>query len=135
MMHALMGRVVLVHKVFKRHCSGNGIKSWDAVPANGRPGWVVGERWLQVGSAYDSAYDGRVWCPRKGCATHCLLVAYWPSMKPVRVLDDGYEIAHRTIYPYRTLFPWSLGSRELLRKEMSDWPRDSKGRWVKKEKE
>jgi len=133
-MHNLMGRIVVVNKVLRRHYSVEDVRSWEASDAGGRPGWVVGERWLQVGSVdYDHDY-GHIWTPRKGRATHCLLVCYWPSMRSVKVPDDGYEIAPKTIYPYVTPQPWPEDSRELMRKEMSDWPRDAKGCWVRKER-
>jgi len=127
-----MGKIVIVHKIFKR-CHLNSRRSWEPQPAEGRPGWVVGERWVQEGLVCKDLDYGNVWTqtdPNK----HCLLVTYWPNMKPVRVPDDGYELAAPTIYPYQTPQPWPQSWRDNLRKEMSEWPRDIKGRWAKKER-
>ena len=136
--HSLMGKIVIVRKIFKRafKCckSGGGVSSWESFKAEGRPGWVVGERWLPVGCIEHDCDYGNTWVqlpdhkPR-----HCLLVTYWPTMNPVRVPDNGYELAHPTIYPYHYQPYWPQGAREFARDMMRDWPRDEKGRWVRKE--
>lgn len=132
-----MGQVVLVDKVFERDSrlrpDSRQVydKTWHIVEAQGRPGWVVGERWLQDGhSSYDYEY-GNVWTS-KGQRHHCLLVVYWPTMKPVKVPDDGYRVVAECIRPFPNTDTWPLAARESLRIEMADWPRDEKGRWVKK---
>jgi len=137
----LMGRVVLVHKIFKRdyvaqstgYCHNVG---WKSTQAEGRPGWVVGERWLQEGTLCSSQFNEEAiptWERKDGVAIHCILVCYWPTTKPVRVPLDGYELALDTIKPYPPVdYPWAPADRERVSKEMKAWPRDAKGRWVRK---
>ena len=43
---------------------------------------------------------------------------------------DGCEIT--CIKPYLLSSNWSNEERIALRNEMADWPRDEKGKWVKK---
>jgi hypothetical protein len=137
----LMGKVVVVEKVYRRidlEPARNGHVSttkmgWEVIDAVLRPGWVVGERWLQAGTAYHGDYDDPASWTRGDVSYHCLLVAYWPSMKPVRVPVDGFKLADG-VAPYRTPgWPYTERHRKEMRKEMADWPRDVKGRWVKKE--
>ncbi len=136
---ALMGKIVIVDKLYQRNFEiwGNNQlgtrKFWVKVNGDERAGWVVGERWLQDGvSANDFDY-GNQWTP-DGVVHHCLLVAYWPSMKAVRVPMDGYRIAPETEKPYSpgAETSWPPSAREYASKEMQEWPRDKKGRWVKK---
>jgi hypothetical protein len=136
----LMGQVVLVNRVYVRNVeygnSYNGYRKkwWGVEPAEGRPGWVVGERWLHDGAAsWDSDY-GWEWSRKKDSTPHhCLLVCYWPTMRPVQVPMDGYELAPETTKPYPPVQPrWPESALEFARKEMADWPRDEKGRWRKK---
>ena len=129
----LMGQVVLVDKVYRRDAERvmrGTRKTWRVADADGRPGWVVGERWLHDGVAdYDPEYGS--WTS-KGGSHHCLLVVYWPTMKPVQVPPDGYRLAPETVKPYRPVqSQWSDSDRERLSADMRNWPRDEKGRWVK----
>lgn len=133
----LMGKVVLVHQVFKRSYEGLGgpeYRTWKPVQAQSRPGWVVGERWLQDGHAFfDSAEVGVSWRRKLGHSVHCLLVTYWPTMKPVKVPLDGFKLAPETTKPYPPVDgSWTEENRKSLREEMKDWPRDERGRWLKK---
>lgn len=129
-----MGKVVLVHKHYVRRPETDNRRVWVIEDAEGRPGWVVGERWLQDGwTEFDYEY-GNTWTRDKKTLTkHCLLVCYWPTMNPVRVPMDGYELAPDTVRPYPPVDVWPQSARDNLRKEMSNWPRDSKGRWKKKQ--
>lgn len=131
----LMGKVVLVHWELKRQ-QGTPVvpnyRFWEAKKAFSRPGWVVGERWLQSGTVVSDFGVGSVWQRRPdSSSTHCLLVVYWPTMKPVRVPLDGFEIAPETVRPYPPdTGPYTEDYRKRLREEMQGWPRDEKGRWV-----
>jgi len=130
----LMGRVVLVDRVFNRAYPGTDSenrygKIWRACEAKGRPGWVVGERWLQNGATRYSHMGGPMNWERKGASVHCLLVAYWPTMKPVRVPLDGYRTAPEGVKPEAGV--WTDEDRKFLRSEMRGWPRNKLGRWEK----
>lgn len=138
-MAGLMGAVVIVHEVYKREKRFAGTPprrevKWEAVRVEGRPGWVVGERWLQDGIVryYNSYEDPPEWKPN-GTTHHCLLICYWPTLRPVCVPMWGYLLAGETVQPYPPVHPifdkdWRACQREI----MEAWPRDEKGRWVKK---
>lgn len=141
----LMGKIILVdhvlHRQFMMDHGNSTEKTWVRMAAEGRPGWVVGERWLQQGSScWGYGGSSPTW-REEGKRIHCLLVCYWPPMKPVFVAFnddadwplDNYRIAPATTKPYRTELPWMSKHREMMRDEMKDWPRDARGRWVKKE--
>lgn len=135
-MNELMGKIVLVDQVFERVCNRDSDyyedRGWKVVDAAGRPGWVVGRRYLQKGTVtYDRDY-GPTWKRISGHSTHALLVVYWPTMRPVRVPFDGYRLAPDTARPYCSASLWTLKYREYMRKETQDWPRDKQGRWMKK---
>lgn len=82
---SLMGRVVLVDKVYKRQADyqsqGNSAhKFWSPIVAEGRPGWVVGERHLQEGIAPDTVrpfQTNYIWTTRdhQGLRDE---MQYWP---------------------------------------------------------
>jgi len=134
----LMGKIVLVDRVFKRTYLGEDSrnrykKAWKDCSAEGRPGWVVGERWIQNGANCYAYGDEPVDWEREGPTVHCFLVVYWPTMRAVRVPLDGYRLAPSTVLPYPPVQPgWLEEQRKYLRDLMSNWPRDSKRRWVKK---
>jgi hypothetical protein len=134
----LMGKVVLVNKVYIRTqpmCDDRRLckKVWQAQEAVGRPGWVVGERWIQNGATkWYGSDDPPVWHVES--CIHVLLVAYWPTMKPVYVPFDGCQPASLTVQPYAARCAWSERDREVMRNEMKGWPRDEKGRWKKKDR-
>lgn len=129
-----MGKVVLVDRIFERQGGGYEYRErwWKDVPAEGRPGWIVGERWLQAGSVYLDSECGPSWERKPGRATHCLLVAYWPTMRPVRVPLDSYRLAPETVKPYPSEFQWTESARKYVSVETKNQPRDEKGRWRKK---
>jgi len=48
----MMGKIVLVDRVYRRdweNIKDGTRKTWHVADAEGRPGWVVGERWLHDG--------------------------------------------------------------------------------------
>jgi len=130
----MMGKIVLVDRVYRRdweNIKDGTRKTWHVADAEGRPGWVVGERWLHDGVADYDPEHGFAWTSR-GVSHHCLLVVYWPTMNPVQVPPDGYRLAPETVKPYRPVqSQWSDSDRERLSADMRNWPRDEKGRWVK----
>lgn len=132
-MAGLMGAIVIVREVYKRRNRFDGERSWEETEAEDRPGWVVGERWLQDGVVHYNGYDAPPEWKPNGTTHHCLLVSYWPTLRPVRVPMWGYLLADETQYPYPPVQPvyneeWRTFQRDMMR----DWPRDEKGRWVKK---
>ena len=132
----LMGKLVLVDWVYKRegeYKDDHAKKCWRRTQAVGRPGWVVGQRHLQQGvTHYGYADEGPTW-KQTGPATPCLLVAYWPTMRPVMVPLDGWRPAPDTVRPYMSSsIVWPASCRKSLRDEMAHWPRDKAGRWGKK---
>lgn len=148
----LMGEIVLVDHAYARAYFDNNRKGWTRGRAEGRPGWVVGERWLQTGCVcegdYEYEYEAGVasYCTsypnvfhEEEKRKHCLLVCYWPTMKPEFVPSDrdikypepSYRLAPKYIKPYFTGSPWTPTCRDMQREYMEDWPRDAKGRWTK----
>lgn len=135
--YELMGKVVLVRKRFIRVYDRTlraERKTWGVSLSSGRPGWVVGERWLQDGcTRYDQLY-GNAWDSKGTKRHHALLVCFWPNMRPAYVPMDGYEVASKNIFPYPTPQEgWTEGCKQKQRILMENWPRDEKGRWAKKE--
>lgn len=139
-MVALMGRKVLVEAILKREFAPhsendkNG-KEWREHENAPRVGWVVGFRWLLDGYTKFSGFGGDdppvfMETGRK----FAILVAFWPTMKPVpatrlRELSDPTSMPES---PNELIPPDKEYLSDLMRKEMAGWPRDSKGRWVKK---
>lgn len=174
----LMGKMVLVSKVLERQQSYEKkpdklvSKWWEEKEIESRTGWVVGFRTLQEGyvkpgspprQMFDGQEDGGdpdEW--RTTGVKKCLLVAFWPTEKPVHVPLDGYTrvsrggryIAHldpewirkggsgckveKAPEPYTTAGGWRENpewrkkNAEFMKGEMKGWPRDEKGQWRKK---
>ncbi len=100
-----------------------------------RAGWVVGFRTIYSGvSQYLGPEEGREWITEKSHL--CMLVAYWPSMKPVFIplnYDGAYKLGGKpALLNYEHGGTWREGDKKHLREEMKDWPRDKKGRWIKR---
>jgi len=168
----LMGTKVLVSKVLERQ-KGYVSKTstvnkfwWEQKEIEPRTGWVVGFRTVQEGYVKpgSNGYNGidgyhepepDEW--RTTGVKKCLLVAFWPTEKPVHVPLDGYvrvsrggrcidpewirkgpqNRCHMAPEPYTTAGGWhketyKLHARAFMIDEMKDWPRDEKGRWRKK---
>lgn len=167
----LMGRMVLVSRILERQ-KGNvylhdkSLKeivkrvAWDGKSLeNPRTGWVVGFRHVQEGYVEpeshghgfsEDSYEPAEWKTEK--VIPCLLVAFWPTEKPVHVPMDGYVLLlgreqrtyiknhkfQRAPEPYTTAGGWKEhpeyreSNAEFMKDEMKNWPRDEKGRWRKK---
>ena len=121
----LMGKVVLVKREYVRRYRGD-VRLWEPEDVTHRPGWVVGVRSLQEGRRVDYG-EGYAWEPNTGPAIKCLLVAYWPSLNPVKVPLDGWGVSLAPPYPSAHI--WTNRDRIEQRNAMEDCPRDEKGRW------
>jgi hypothetical protein len=125
-----MGRVVVVEKVMVRYRKGDE-RSWIVNPCHlDRAGWVVGFRTLRNGHMCQNDYDStdEVWF-QPSHSIECVLVAFWPTMKPVKVPLDGFRV-DPSARPGAPSYDWTEKDREALRKEVLSAPRDKKGRWA-----
>jgi hypothetical protein len=140
-----MGKKVVVNKMLKRE--KDHVKStqythrtrarWLEHEICPRTGWIMGFRNVQDGfilAGHDSAEF-------KVTDTHrCALVVFWPMQRPVHVPMDGYRLAEEgDPAPYTTESGWRAESEtykrqlaDLMRDERKNWPRDERGKWVKK---
>ncbi len=148
-----MGKLVAVHTELVRVHDGAAAR-WEPQPAKSRGqlegpkpvGWVVGFRWLLRGrhipgtkphwgiDSYD--YGDPPEFKETGPRTPCLLVAYWPTMTPVKVPLDGYtrvmgDDPFSVPVPPARQARWSDRDRELYREFAAEQPRDAKGRFKK----
>jgi hypothetical protein len=134
---ALMGKKVLITKVLYRACSDR-VYEWREVNETiashfgvDRVGWVVGVRHLPQGRRINHGWeDGTEW-KQTGKTTPCLMVCPWPTERPVMVPLDGY-VLNPGYEPSRYCCEWTTQGVEEMRDIMKDWPRDSRGRWIKK---
>lgn len=105
-----------------------GWRTWKPVErAKPRAGWVVGMRRLQSGfrrqlAGFDEAPEWR----QVGGTIPCILVVYWPTMRPVPVPLDGFGPGGE---PEAPAYQWTTQDRENMRDCMRDFPRDERGRF------
>ena len=136
-----MGQIVSVHTEFRRaQRLGTNMRAWkQRVLHEPRAGWIVGSRSIQDGTREFISEE-------EGCAFHqtarhpCVLVAYWPTLKPVQVPLDGYLINpndcpcvcghHVTPYPPNGSPKEREVLREFYQKYINNFPRDQKGRFT-----
>jgi hypothetical protein len=151
----LMGKLVIVRTELTRMYRDKEF-SWEEVKAKPRGavaranawepvGWVVGFRWLRRGKvrqgtqphwgidAYDAGEPSTF--KETGKRIPCLLVAYWPSMKPVKVPLHGYELKWQGNLLSHPVAPsckmtWLDRDRETCREIAAEQPRDYRGRFV-----
>uniref|UniRef100_A0A6M3IL15 Uncharacterized protein n=1 Tax=viral metagenome TaxID=1070528 RepID=A0A6M3IL15_9ZZZZ len=137
-----MGHIVTVIKEYKRktvYPSDSSYqyerydRKWEAVNLQEpRAGWVIGTRVLMNGryvpgsGGYDGDYDPPYLDVKDTVC--CLLVSYWPTMNPVRVSLDGWEMGGIPLPP---TYSWTERDKEEMRKIMKDVKRDERGRWLK----
>lgn len=136
----LMGKIVTVNWTFERRqawAADRAVKKWEhQFHSKPRAGWVVGFRTIYSGESIPLGPDaGMEWVTKESHL--CMLVAYWPSMKFVFVplnYDGSWKLGGRpAIRSYeRGGLYWDDKDKEILRQEMKTWPRDEKGRWIKK---
>ncbi len=135
----LMGKIVTVSWTLKRNSDygpGGVVKKWENVFHKApRAGWIVGFRTIYSGkSAFIGPDEGYEWLIEKSHV--CMLVTYWPSMKPIFVplnYDGAYKLGGKpALLNYEHGGTWREEDKKHLREEMKDWPRDKKGRWIKR---
>ena len=116
----LMGQIVTVSKELKRYDR----KYRESVFYKSRAGWVVGKRTVYSGNIKYN-YDEAVFIPTE--SHECILVAFWPTMNPVKVPLDGFVMGGE---PYPSSgYPWKDEWKEQQRDIMKDWPRRANGQW------
>lgn len=116
----LMGQVVTVQKEYHR----NWKKKYHIADVEERAGWVVGKRTIYSGFV-DHGYDGeRIFIPTEN--HECILVAYWPTMNPIKVPLDGFVLGGE---PYAPSSEWEDKWKDNQREIMKDWPRRENGQW------
>ena len=150
----LMGELVVVSWVLERqigHDSSRRIQKAYWRPRKlkkVRTGWIIGFRHVQEGytePGSDGGYgiDGLIegippeWKTER--VIPCVLVAFWPTEKPKYVPMDGFSQADDGAPdPYALSGGWAENPEwrkelsKFMKAEMKNWPRDKKGRWVKK---
>jgi len=134
----LMGQVVVVHATLSRVRDERQF-TWEPSRLEApRPGWVVGYRWLQNGEripgcgghGLEDDYDPPYF-HEKGPRTPCLLVAFWPTMKPVNVPLESYRRAQANEKPYLKKQVWTDADRRYASENTENAPRDERGRFLK----
>ena len=130
---ALMGKIVTVHSTLHRVDDGDNRK-WISQECQPRAGWFVGISHKQNGqyvsgsgmpSPYDYDYDPPHFEQRE--RVPCILVTFWPTMRPVHVPLDGFEIGGE---PQSPCPKWTDADKKFMREMMSKVKRDKKGRWL-----
>jgi len=92
-------------------------------------GWLVGSTYRRSGKTIVDYECGPMFVST-GPSRHVLLVRQWPTMRAldvdprsVDVLPDDYEIQNPA---------WEPRFRKQMASIMSGWPRDARGRWIRK---
>lgn len=149
-----MGQIVQVDFIYQRRViDGNPAKVfYQELKAQGRAGWIVGLRFLQEGTIVRSRRDEDDGFIHDETYLHienilpAIQVVYWPTMKPVLVPVHNVRqnIQYNAAKP-RSPAEWSWMTTtssiaqndfiNVMRAEMKDWPRDSKGHWIRKVKQ
>lgn len=127
----LIGKVVTVKEEVKFFYDDDNKRYCIIVKnENARAGWIVGFRSLREGRIVIESNDSFYGSNKYFETTHTVpvvLISYWPTLKPVPVPLDGFELGGEPEVPGN----WT----EENRKKVSDivkrkYPRDSKGRFV-----
>lgn len=129
--YALMGQVVTVTKVLREREVKHGInlatwrRDYETLDINPRAGWVVGFRHLATGTTRYYPDD----CPvfKRDGSVPAVLVAYWPTRRPVEVPLDGFVLGGT---PDLRDLKWTEQARAAAREEAKSFPRRN-GRFVK----
>ena len=123
-----MGSLVMVNAEFRRVVV-DGKAHWEAHDITPRAGWIVGMRCLQTGHQEQAFEYGTSFvesAPRKTA----LIVAYWPTMRPVPVARYSYTQYAQPRSPARSV-EWSDEARQEWRDGAARQKRDEKGRFVR----
>lgn len=128
-MLALMGKVVTFNSVLNACYDDRYERREYEVTSLRNPvaGWVVGFKWLREGVVTRYFEDGSNFRTTKSIPA--VVISPWPTKKHVLVPLDSFELGGEPVPPKRT---WSERDKEIMRVEMKTWPRDAKGKWVKK---
>lgn len=121
-----MGRKVRFSKIVVKERRDSYVHQMEH-PANGE-GWVTGYRYVSFGKAEWHGDDASFTSQGSRLV---VLVAQWPTMRPVRVPLDAIELLpedHEIKNP--TASHWSPQDREDQRNAMEGAKRDENGRWV-----
>jgi hypothetical protein len=111
---------------------------WDSISLKEtRTGWVVGFRTIYDGEK-EYMEEGNIW--RNVKAIPCMLVAYWPTTKPVHVPLDGWRFPLVDLYDdgFESEVPvgpkpnWPEWAKEEMSKQAKGQPRDAYGRFEAK---
>jgi len=122
----LMGKIVTVKKIYRRLYS-HGSRSWEAVPIPPRAGWIIGFRTIQNGEYRGSFSNDEQACLKVTETVPCMLVVFWPTMKPVRVpIRYAVGLGGEPISP---AYKWTDKDKELMREVVQTMSRDKDGRW------
>lgn len=137
-----MGKKVEVTHIYKRYRVSSKdeigkivhMRTWEIIPITPRVGWVVGKRTIYNGKyepgsySYDDPFPPALVNVKPLSA---MLVAFWPTMRPVLVPYDMVCVEMPDGKPHHPCSNWKDEEREWLRNEMRSVKRDSKGRWLK----
>ena len=146
----LMGLKVIVSQVYERCLSENIERprqkraDWKLKPHDRRVGWIVGCIRLQngeinrrTGYTDDDNYDEGYL--KIDSITPALKVVFWPTMKPVFIpiaapeWAGGFKPLSPSAWSWKhTSVEAKLGFENTMLDEMRDWPRDTKGHWVRR---
>ena len=139
-MQKLMGKLVVVEKVIKLRTeyvssTHRYERTVEAEDITLRAGWIVGFRMAQPGTIVTDE-GSNSFIPKRGCGVRVLLVAFWPTEKPVMVPLGGWQESVGILQPYSrqgTGLNDLPGLSAAMKAEMKDWPRsETTGRWLKK---
>lgn len=124
-----MGSIVTVTRELKRmYDYGSDSLWWESVDVTPRAGWVVGWRWLLKGTrVFD--YDDPPRFQETGPRTLAILVAYWPTMNPVRAPVHGWCYGGRPLSPSGTEEQVRM-AKEAYAQNPEAYPRDDAGRFI-----
>lgn len=96
-------------------------------------GWVVGYTYRRRGeTVWEGEEYGYVF-QNYGPGELVFLIRPWPHEKTIDALPEHVSLTNKSPRPYGR-FPrvWLEEANKFMSREMANWPRDEKGRWVKK---
>ena len=122
-----MGDIVIVCSEYDRHYQDKKI-DYVVKTVNPRAGWIVGERNIYNGERWYEEECGYIFESTK--CYRCYLVAYWPTMKPVKVPMNALYLANGTMEPHSPMNsePYRRDLRNAYK--ANPFPRDKKGRFI-----
>jgi len=124
-----MGSLVVVSQEFRRVVV-DGKAHWEAHDITPRAGWIVGVRYLQQGRKHPGGYESPGYLEQTGPTTHAVLVAYWPTMRPVPVARYSYTQYAQPRSPARSV-EWTEQMRQWWRDGAAKQKRNARGRFAR----